>query len=573
MQQSYSPVLWLLSRTEIRCTIRWFMLGSRLRLASCDANMPTGYWNCLTLQVYRFSFRQEQLAQLTPSELIETAYLSALLEQHQFHNEQQCFSNRFSVLREFLEQVVAIVPIESILYSIASSEENIAVQCCDTLQSCQLEIPPSITMLRSSDRAILRLGSGFPQFWDLDDKERCAKEIDERKHYFGFLGKHDMKSARKEAQRSYKEHKSKSTKQGQKSHAFPTTSTHEEVVEQQHFYVQHATAVSYEAIAFWAAYEVPQISYMARMHLNAYYQAADKKLDAICGMSLQCVYPITSSESGPTNSLKSPLEILSEGRKKLSWLAQRAIHASQANVEDISTTNDSDKSLSSLYNAKMLKVVNDIRANELKVCTSLLGAFMEEQIRVPLMKSSIDTANILNLVVSAAAVGVWALFSLGLGDIQTLLASIPSRSLLVEVTQYIRGIFKEETVNADETYAGKLQFMVQGLDETVSCNSHYISYSLERQLIELCKKLKISRSTSLDTLIKDWDSIFKDDVLSLVVPSYRSLIARWLKWALMVHHLREELAKYTAVGVIGLVNSGKSLLVSSLFNIQVLAQR
>ena len=355
-------------------------------------------------------------------------------------------------------------------------------------------------------------------------------------------------------------------------HVFPSASIHKEVVEEQHFYVQRATALAYDFFTYYAvAQEVPEhISYMARIHLNAYHQAADKQLDAICGMSLQSVYPITKDS---TNSLKSPLEILSEGRKQLAWLSQRAIHASQTEVKGLSTTDESDKSLSSLYNAKMLKVVNDIRANELKVCTSLLGAFMEEQIRVPLMKSSIDTANILNLVVSAAAVGVWALFSLGLGDIQTLLASIPSRSLLVEVTQYIRGIFKEETVNADETYAGKLQFMVQGLDETVSCNSHYISYSLERQLIELCKKLKISRSTPLDTLIKDWDSIFKDDVLSLVVPSYRSLIARWLKWALMVHHLREELAKYTAVGVIGLVNSGKSLLVSSLFNIQVFVQR
>jgi len=111
--------------------------------------------------------------------------------------------------------------------------------------------------------------------------------------------------------------------------------------------------------------------------------------------------------------------------------------------------------------------------------------------------------------------------------------------------------------------------MVQGLNEIVSYNSHYISYSLEHQLIELCKKLNIGRSTPLDTLIKDWDSIFKDDVLTLVVPSYRLLIAHWLKWALMVHHLREELAKYTLIGVIGLVNSGKSLLVSSLFGIQV----
>ena len=478
------------------------------------------------------------------------------------------------MLREFLEQVAAIVPIESILYSIAHSEKEVAVQCCDALQSHQIQIPPSITMLKSSHIAFLNLincHTGLPSKLDmpLDGKEVCAMEIAAR-NYWCDLKKYDEKSARKEAQKSYEKHKSKSMRQEQKSQTSTISSTHEEVVEQQRFYVLHSTAVTYDMLTFYATKEVPeQLSYMARMRLNAYHQAADKQLDAICGMSLQSVYPITSSESGSANSLKSPLEILSEGRKKLSWLAQRAIHVSEIEVEGLPSTDESDKSLSSLYNAKMLKVVNDIRTNELKICTSLLGAFMEEQIRVPLMKSSIDTANILNLVVSAAAVGVWALFSLGLGDIQSLLASIPSRSLLVEVTKYIRGIFKEETVNADETYAGKLQFMVQGLNETVSCNSHYISYSLERQLIELCKKLKISRSTPLDTLIKDWDSLFKDDVLSLVVPSYRSLIARWLKWALMVHHLREELAKYTAVGVIGLVNSGKSLLVSSLFNIQV----
>ena len=478
------------------------------------------------------------------------------------------------MLREFLEQVVTIVPIESILYSIAHSENKVAVQCCDALQSHQIQIPPSFTMLKSSHIAFLNLmkchaGSSSKLVDIPDNKELCAMEIAARNYCFNFK-KYDEKSARKEAQKSYEKHKSKSMRQEQKSQTSTISSTHEEVVEQQRFYVLHSTAVTYDMLTFYATKEVPeQLSYMARMRLNAYHQAADKQLDAICGMSLQSVYPITSSESDSANSLKSPLEILSEGRKKLSWLAQRAIQVSEIEIEGLPSTDESDKSLSSLYNAKMLKVVNDIRTNELKICTSLLGAFMEEQIRVPLMKSSIDTANILNLVVSAAAVGVWALFSLSLGDIQTLLASIPSRSLLVEVTQYIRGIFKEETVNADETYAGKLQFMVQGLDETVSCNSHYISYSLERQLIELCKKLKISRSTPLDTLIKDWDSLFKDDVLSLVVPSYRSLIARWLKWALMVHHLREELAKYTAVGVIGLVNSGKSLLVSSLFNIQV----
>ena len=525
--------------------------------------------NLISLQVYQFTFRQEQLARLTPSELIETAYLSALLEQHQSSHEHQCFSSRFGVLRDFLEQVVAIVPIESLLYSIASSEKKIALQCCGALQSRQLEIPPSVTMLRALHGASFRLyvenscGLDSQQLVAANEEDMCASAIAVSKTVHP-TGK-DLNSARKEARKSYREHTSKSTKQIEKAHSIPTIS---EVVDRQQFYLQHGISVNLDVLIHMAFRDdLPQASYLAQMLLNAFFPTVnDKQLDTICGVNLQCVYPMTSSED---SSLKSPLEILSEGRKKLSWLAQRATDASQTEVESVTNTDKSDTSLSSLYNAKMLQVVNDIRANELKVCTSLLGAFMEEQIRVPLMKSSIDTARVLNLVMSAAAVGVWALFSLSLGDIKTLLSSIPSRSFLVEVKKYIRGIFKEETVNADETYAGKLQFMVQGLEETVSCNSHYISYSLERQLIELCRKLNISKSTPLDTLIKDWDSIFKDDVLSLVVPSYRSLIARWLKWALMVHHLREELAKYTSIGVIGLVNSGKSLLVSSLFSIQV----
>ena len=118
-------------------------------------------------------------------------------------------------------------------------------------------------------------------------------------------------------------------------------------------------------------------------------------------------------------------------------------------------------------------------------------------------------------------------------------------------------------------YAGKLQFMVQGLEKTVSCNSQYISYSLERQLVALCNTLNITADTPTKKLIEEWDTLFKKDVLSLVIPSHRPLVARWMRWALMIHNLREELAKYMAVGVVGLVNSGKSRLVNSLFHIQV----
>ena len=50
---------------------------------------------------------------------------------------------------------------------------------------------------------------------------------------------------------------------------------------------------------------------------------------------------------------------------------------------------------------------------------------------------------------------------------------------------------------------------------------------------------------------------------------YRPLVARWIKWSLMINRLREIIAKETPVGVIGLMNSGKSKFVRSIFGIKV----
>ena len=107
------------------------------------------------------------------------------------------------------------------------------------------------------------------------------------------------------------------------------------------------------------------------------------------------------------------------------------------------------------------------------------------------------------------------------------------------------------------------------MTKTVTCNTQRVSYSLERQLVELCRERNINAETSLSTITGKWSVLFKGYTLSLVHHRCRLLIARWLKWALMIHNLREELAKYTAVGVVGLVNSGKSKLVNTLFGIEV----
>ena len=106
--------------------------------------------------------------------------------------------------------------------------------------------------------------------------------------------------------------------------------------------------------------------------------------------------------------------------------------------------------------------------------------------------------------------------------------------------------------------------------KTVTCNSQHVSYSLEQQLADMCKQFNIDATVSVDNLLMRWSKLFKDNVLSLICYADRPLIARWLKWALMIHELREALAKYTAIGVVGLINSGKSKLVNTIFGIKVL---
>ena len=305
--------------------------------------------------------------------------------------------------------------------------------------------------------------------------------------------------------------------------------------------------------------------------------------NAICSESISSVYPASATYAASTTSsgVIPPIVLLSSTRQELEQLAKKAVNEDeeeQGNLEQCSgNTNPPkpkvkliQKSETTLLNRKMLNMISNIRKKQ-KVCSTLLGAFMQAQVRVPLVKKTVrDTAQAIGK--TAIAVGVWALLSMPYFDLKSFLNAKFS-SLIVEVAQFIHGTYSgSNAVEVGDEYAGKLQFLLQGIETTVSCNSRYISYSLEQQLKEECTKLNIDASTDLKKLIDNWDDIFNNNVLSLVTPQSRELVARWLKWSLMIHNLREELAKYTSVGIVGLVNSGKSRLVSSLFNIPVSQQ-
>lgn len=463
---------------------------------------------------------------MTPSELIETSYLIALLEQfpHTTDSNRHGFSKRFEAVKDFLTKVVHVVPIESLVHAIYNAERfDIAIQCCNQLMSFSEQMPPSLTSISCFNKALQRIERDVMS-GHVSCKKRSKLIQTHQSNYYEQFHERDRSSLRDIKVQS------KFVRSKRKYYKY-------------HIYERELSflRMNNEFRHPWYRYDIKR----------------DTK--AINGYNLSDTDLL--SDMGP---ISSPLNILQDARMKMKDLAK-------SQNEEFS-----EQSGGSQYrNAQMLELVNDIRSNEVEVCSLLLGAFMEEQIRVPLKQTPSSTVKAISAVASAA-LGVWALFSSSLGDVQALLNSIPSGSLLVEVADFIKGYFQQDMVVAGDMYAGKLQFMLQSMHnerKSVSCSTHYVSYSLEHQLIELCNTLQIDDTTSLETLISKWDEIFKDNTMSLVVQTHRPLIARWLKWAFMVHNLREELARCTAVGVIGLVNSGKSSLVSNLFKIEVSYQK
>ena len=411
--------------------------------------------------------RQEQLAKLTPSQVIELSYLNALLE-YQPQDCAQPLSQRMIAIRKFLEEVVKVVPLESIGYSVAYGDKHTKQQCAKALDTLR-DLKRSKMMIDALTKAQQSCEFCSSAEADKDPKTGLPTE---------------------------------------KAEPNPTGNCLCSLITQ-------------------------LLNKMGKL---------EESTGIISGLDVKALYPITSSIQG----LKSPIETLQHGRSRLFSLSA-----------DKGTNND------------MLKTMNLIRQQDLAVCISLLGAFMDQQeIDIPLSRSDVSHLN----VSAKATVGIWAIANLDLENVQTMVEESPGEELVVKVEDYMRSVIEhdeDQRIAKDGQYAAKLQFIVQGLQKTVTCNTQCISYSLERQLADLCKDKPDIHPDSLDNLISNWEIIFEKSILSLVAKTHRPMIARWLNWSLMVHNLREELAKYTTIGVVGPVNSGKSTIAKSLFKLSM----
>ena len=452
--------------------------------------------------------------------------MSALLEQCGSDSDG-LHSHKFQVIKKFLEDVVKVVPFESIAYAIANGNDQTVMQCSAALEAAKIKIPRTKVMYSGLKDANFHLKYGVPlnQFHSLEHK---ALELTGFSNY----GIVYMESGKLVCEINT---------------FLPGTQIplHKPVKVQT--VVKDAKQTNTEL-----ADKLDQL--MTLVFPSVHVSKSSDQLTSLPILSekaIEEVYPIQSD--GPSN-LKSPLNILVSGRKRLAALSMTS-YGSQSNQQ-------------------MLQLVNTIRNSELDTCTSLLGGFMHQTlvgIQLTSNKSS-QASDVDVLFLSQASVGVWALFSLDYNHVKPILTQCQDKQLLVKLFDYVKGIsgISHEPGESDfNPYAAKLQFVVQGMTKSVTCNTQHVSYSLERQLVELCNERSIYAATPVSEITGQWSVLFREKTLSLVHHAHRLLVATWLKWALMIHNLREELAKYTAVGVVGLVNSGKSKLVNTIFGIEV----
>ena len=477
-----------------------------------------------------------------------------MLEQYPEQASHQGPSQRFKDVTRFLEEAVKVVPIESIFSAVAHKDYDTALECAEAIVAAKPPIPPSVMMLSGAQKAVVRMRTGVhPQFAAMLANDFTRSIVSTRRHM---------------------------------SHIPPSVSIsapkHNQICVTVSVPIGHQVLASYSDVArgkgrkivaqrFSRTYLIPpHVRGLSPTHpklasgLDKYTVShasdGEKSLEQVSNLSIEHVYPVDSyrRHTMRMSTLQSPLEVLRDTREKIATFIEDSQH------EDLNSSQGTQS-----INEQMLALVRDIIEHNLKICAALLGAFMEEQIRIPLLKSEMDTAGVISERSSPVAMGVWALFSMGYKELKAKVSSLRGNPLLVEITDYISGVLSdnfEKPSHRNSRYDAKLQFLLQGIKKTVSCSSQYISYSLEHQL---CSNLKFDKDIPIKKLMNDWDKIFRGDALSLVAKSYRPLIARWLKWAVLIHDLREALAKYTCIGVTGLVNSGKSQLVSKLFGVQV----
>ena len=463
------------------------------------------------------------MARLEPNHLLDLGLTISLLERCPQRTDTSGEAANFGQLppfliyfRQFLRDMAAVVPYESMLCAIAQCDDIKAIseRHIRLLKQLSTDLPFSLSMYISlfiTTFKIQHQTSIDPELLNEQSFEDCA--------YFMWL----MANYSKETVKSFSDS----------------------------LFTDPFVFGSLELLCEDAVY----LRGVVQKSLKQVKKLSD--VEAIAGtMSASDLYNWNNEKPGKEDTpesacvkVKSPISVLIDGRKVL----QKA-----AGDTTIIPSDESSDTKGGSYN-KTMEVLRSARGIHFDFCIRVLCDFIFQYVRVPFTE-----VNPLNR---------WKYLRYQIAPYSDIFKSDYEfwESMLKRCQ---RAIGKDSQV-VEHDYREKLKFLITNIEPESSAHvahasSKYSMYILEKKLKELCSLRFIDTGTSTDVLVRSWQSYyFKNCPLADVASSHRNLIGRWIKWSLMLHELRTTLENHVTIAVAGLVNSGKTQLVKSLFGIQV----
>ena len=272
------------------------------------------------------------------------------------------------------------------------------------------------------------------------------------------------------------------------------------------------------------------------------------EVEAVSNKSAADLYNMNYCNAGPSStseqnfSLASPIEALNNGREKL----HQNFYES-APKEPIS---------------EVINMIKSIRKTHLDFCIRVLCGFVCPHVQVPFTETNQMT--------------FWKRLCYRIAPYSDVFKD--DSDFWVSFLKRCKSAIAKKSQITKRAYKGKLDFLVSNMidsvsgaeDHTAVTSTEYSMYMLEKKVEKFCSERRIGREVSIDQMVHEWQNIFKDcRNMMKIASSHRSLVSRWIKWSLMIHELRLTLENHITIAITGLVNSGKTQLIRSLFGLDV----
>ena len=428
----------------------------------------------------------------------------------------------FNYFKHFLHEIVSVVPYESILCTVACCySKRTAELCTRMIQKLQVEFQFSLTMYAS-----LFVTAFKYQLQNMSTEASMAKYLEQQPFeecaYFMWLKAKYMKGSSSKA---------------------AVDSFSEEIFTDPYIFGSHDILCE----------EVLHLQKIVQLSLTQVNSLSE--VNAVSGKSATDLYKwskvdTTLKSKLEVRSLKSPISVLVEGREVLH--KNNSISALHLPKEMFSKSRSYEETM---------EVLNDARGGQFDLCIGVLCGFMYQHVRVPFTEVNPMT--------------FWKSLRHHIAPYSDVFKN--NSDFWISILKRCQRAITKGSQVVERTYDAKLKFLVTNIDpeteaHTTPTSSEYSMYTFEEMLKELCSERGIVKETPVDRMVNAWKTLFEKSPMVDVASTHCALIGRWIKWSLMIHELRLTLEEYITIAIPGLVNSGKTQLIRSLFGLDVSLQ-